>query len=107
MVNRSHTAVLEKNLSISGVFATEPYEIGWAKECVLFVRTLNGEFNDSVLMVQISPDGIHWVDEGTTISLKKGQELAFTKIEKFGNWIRIRGETLNRITVIITLSMKE
>ena len=107
MVNRSHTAVLEKNLSVSGAFATEPYEIGWARECVLFVRALRGEFDDSLLMVQISPDGIHWIDEGTTICLKKGQKLAFAKIDKFGNWIRISGETSGRITIIITLAMKE
>jgi hypothetical protein len=41
--------------------------------------------------VQISPDGIHWVDEGAELTLRAGQELSFARIREFGGLLRLAG----------------
>ena len=39
-MRESFTAVLERNRTLAGEFATEPYEAAWAAEARWFVRTL-------------------------------------------------------------------
>ena len=76
-MRQSHTAVVERNQLWEGEFATEPYEAGWSHEAIFFVQILRFEEEDSQpnplidveLQVQISPDGIHWCDEGSRMNL--------------------------------------
>jgi hypothetical protein len=87
------TAVIERAEPLGETFATEPYEGGWAEEAVLFIRTLEGTDPTTILRarVQISPDGIHWVDEGTDFPPLAGEGLVFARIGRFGNWLRVAG----------------
>jgi len=92
MLRHSVTAIVARNEPWSGKVATEPYEAGWATEAVIFVRALSAaKVPSSVkLKVQISPDGMRWVDEGTRFAMPgKADAVTFAKVREFGNWLRI------------------
>ena len=86
-----HTAVLERNGRFSGDFATEPYEAGWAEEAIFFVNIDEVEGAEPALtgQVQISPDGITWIDEGTPLPAIRQTGVVFTRVRLFGNWLRL------------------
>ena len=107
MVRRSYTAVVERNVQWSGTFATEPYEVGWASEAIFFIRVLEGSGAGVDAKVQITPDGMHWCDEGSTVRLPEQGLTAFCKVTHFGNWIRLTGEAETEVKVLVTLSLKE
>src|SRR4051794_33857596 len=90
-MRRSYTAVIERGEPLAGEWATEPYEVGWATEALFFVRVLDGPPDTRLdARVQLSPDGIHWLDEGTTLpALRDG--MAFVRVRAFGNWLRLAG----------------
>ena len=108
---KSYTAVVERNTQWAGELATEPYESAWASEAIFFIRALDKPtIGTSQARVQISPDGMHWVDEGTSITLPtKQDEVSFCKINHFGGWLRLYGELPEdeRIKVIVYLMLKE
>ena len=93
MPRQVYTAVVERNVTWEGVYATEPYEVGWAAEALVFIRCLDGGVVGRSAAVQISPDGINWLDEGTHIPLP-GQTDALTsaRVTHFGNWLRLAGK---------------
>ena len=107
MVRKSYNAVVERNVEWHGVFSTEPYEAAWASEAIFFIRSLEGSGNGSMAKVQITPDGMHWCDEGTTIILPDHGETTFCKVGHFGGWVRLVGETTSSMKVLVTLSLKE
>lgn len=105
----SYTAVLERNTAWEGAFATEPYEGSWASEAVFFVRAL-ATGAETTARVQISPDGIHWCDEGTLLTLPgEVDALAFCRVSHFGGWLRLAGTIPagQQSTVIVYLCLKE
>lgn len=111
----SYTAVVERNREWQDKFATEPYEAAWASEAIFFIRALAVEGTHASTdriqaRVQISPDGIHWVDEGTEIALPTAQDdVTFCKVIHFGGWLRLCGELQPdiKIRVIVYLALKE
>lgn len=110
VVRSSYTAVLERGEPLQGDFATEPYEAGWASEALVFLRILEAPPGASLkARVQVSPDGLHWVDEGTIVpALEVG--LTFVRVREFGNWLRIAGTTApseDQVRALIYLSLKE
>lgn len=110
-VRRSYTAIVERNVRWQGEFASEPYEAAWASEAIFFVRALDvsGEFTGTA-RVQISADGIHWVDEDTEFDLPTAKnEVTFAKVSHFGGWLRIAGEvrTPAEVRVLVSLALKE
>lgn len=107
MVKKGYNAVVERNVEWNGVFTTEPYEAAWASEAIFFIRALRGSGNGVVAKVQITPDGMHWCDEGTTMTLPEEGETTFCKVSHFGGWLRLVGETKSLVTVLVTLSLKE
>ncbi len=110
MIRQNYTAVVERNTTFTGEFASEPYECGWAGEAIFFIRKLEtqGNVEGTRVRVQISPDGMRWCDEGTTIDLTSA-ELDFVRVKHFGNWLRIAGALPEgaSLTAIIALSLKE
>lgn len=113
-LRRSYTAVVERNVLWVGEFASEPYEAAWASEAIFFVRALevnpNGQAGSYVASVQISADGIRWVDEGTTINLPRTKdEVAFCKVSHFGGFLRLQGkiEAGDGIKALVSLALKE
>ena len=107
MVNKTYNAVVERNVVWAGDFATEPYECGWAREAIFFVRSLQGG-SAAHCRVQISADGMHWCDEGSIMELpRKADETTWCRVSHFGNWLRVAGNTgKDAVTVLVTLSMK-
>lgn len=110
-MRQSFTAVVERNVQWQGDFAVEPYEAAWATEAIYFVRALDATNvpNDAVARVQISPDGIQWCDEGTTVSLSPTAGVTFARISHFGGWLRLVGKLADgaQMTVIVYLALKE
>ena len=70
-LRESFTFPLERNVTWRGSFATEPAEAAWANEAIFFVRVLESEgpLDGAVARAQLSPDGMHWCDEGTVFPL--------------------------------------
>ncbi len=110
-MRRSATAVIERNVTWSGAFATEPWEAAWAGEAIFYVRQLQpGSVPREARLtarVQISPDGIRWVDEGGTLILEGADELAFVRVREFGGWLRLAGNATRPMQIIAYLSLKE
>lgn len=102
----SQTAVLERNTTFSGDFATEPFEAGWASEARWFFQVLSTDGSPQVeLATQVSPDGgvrRVEVDPGEAVG-----ELISWPVCDFGNWLRIRGSVAGgSVKVRIYLALK-
>ena len=111
MIRESHNAVVARNEDWQGAVATEPYEVGWAGEAIIFLRALDveGTAAGGALSVQISPDGMHWVDEGTRLALPaRRDEVTFARIREFGNWLRVAGTLPKgfKMRALVTISLK-
>lgn len=110
MLPENITAVIARNERWTGEAASEPYEAGWAREAVFFVRALKQPIGPAPSgWVEISPDGMHWVREGTEFSLPSELDgLAAIKIRHFGNWLRVatRFDDGAECTVLVTLHLK-
>ena len=110
-MRRSYTAVVERGEPLAGEWATEPYEVGWATEALFFLRLLEAPPGARLTArVQLSPDGMRWVDEGTTLPEPAAPEgLAFARVREFGNWLRLAGTVSGppAIRAIIYLTLKE
>ena len=109
-MRRSYTAVIEWGRPLAGDFATEPYEAGWASEAIYFVRLL--EPAPSLCLdahVEISPDGIHWIAEGTAIGPMSPDGIAFARVTNFGNWLRLVGSVrgVAELKAMVILALKE
>jgi hypothetical protein len=88
------TAVIARGDTWAGSFATEPYEAAWAARAIVFLRLLKAEgaAEGATIEIQISPDGQHWVGEGTTVALPTtSRPVTFAKVAHFGNWLRLAG----------------
>lgn len=111
MLRECQTAVVARNALWQGVVETEPYEAGWAQEMVIFLRLLeiDGDPAGTEAVVQISPDGLHWVDEGSRLSLPASIGLvSFVRLTHFGQYVRLRAEFLNGAAckVLVTINSK-
>jgi hypothetical protein len=92
-----YTSVVELRQPFRGMIASEPYECGWADEATFFitVEEEGAEFDEIDLQVQISPDGIRWVSEGTQVQLT-GPGLTACRVSHFGGWLRVSGNIRGR-----------
>lgn len=111
-MRQSHTAVIERNVVWRGEFASEPYEAAWAGEAIFFVRALAVDGMPAAVpaRVQISPDGMHWCDEGTSFDLPTAADaVTFVRVGHFGGWLRLVGSLPDSatLTVIVYLALKE
>lgn len=109
------TAVVERNVTWHGEFATEPWESAWASEAIFFVRVLSIEgvppSAGSMLAarVEISPDGTHWCDEGGDLEMGADAQMAAVRARHFGGWLRLAGQLAPGISlrVVTYLNLKE
>lgn len=110
MLRESLTAVIARNETWAGASATEPYEVGWATEAVFFVRALKaGKGAPVEAHVEISPDGMRWIREGTSLVLPTViDELAVARVRHFGNWLRLASDLPDQAeaTVLVSLHLK-
>lgn len=84
--------VLIRNQWVTEDFCTEPIETGWAGEATFFIEILatNEQFSALKAEVQISPNGISWVSEGTVFTDISEHGLYYKKINHFGGWLRLK-----------------
>lgn len=117
MIRENHTAVIARNERWNGTSATEPYEAGWATEAVIFVRALAIERSPEAAAdvlpptarVQMSADGMRWIDEGTTFPLPQSTDLdTCARIARFGNWLRVVADLPAGVAmkVLVTVHLK-
>ncbi|ASW09819.1 MULTISPECIES: hypothetical protein [unclassified Rhizobium] len=110
MLPENITAIIARNERWSGEAASEPYEAGWAREAVFFLRALKAPIGrPGKAFVEISPDGMRWVREGTEFDMPSEIDgLAAARIAHFGNWLRVaaRFEDGAECTVLLTLHLK-
>lgn len=114
MMRNTLTAVLVRGEWLQGAFETEPYEAAWAAEALFFVRVMGvrGAVSDGAAVdwkVQLSPDGIRWVDEGTVMHVGAQPEaLVFARVGHFGGWLRLVCQVPEGLEVqpVVTLSLK-
>ena len=109
-MRQSATATVELNTEWRGNFTAEPFEVAWASEAIYFIRALESEGVPSgiVARVQVSPDGVHWCDEGTLVPLPAAPGTTFVRVSHFGGWLRLVGEIPNgaQMKVIVHLVLK-
>jgi hypothetical protein len=105
----SNTVVLERLKDFSGPFETEPYEAGWAREAIFFLRVHSLAKGTALrAFAQISVDGIEWIDEGSVFPAIQATSSYFLKLTNFGGWLRLRtemegGAPAARITIQLVL----
>ena len=110
MLAESLSAVVARNETWRGSAATEPYEAGWAREALVFVRALKSPVGAlPEARIEISPDGMRWVAEGTTLALPESADrVTFARVRHFGNWLRVAADLPAgaEITVLVTIHLK-
>ncbi len=112
MIRNTYTAVLARGEIWEGEVFTEPYEAAWAGEAVFFVRVMRvtaGPGAVAMAQVQISPDGMHWVNEGTSMDIQAQVEaLSFARVGHFGGWLRLAVTVPagTAMQVVATLALK-
>ena len=110
MLPENITAIVARNERWAGKAASEPYEAGWAREAVFFVRALKEPLGTApTAWVEISPDGMRWVREGTEFQIPSAKDgIAVARLNNFGNWLRVatQFEEGAEFTVLVTLHLK-
>ncbi|MDR5699256.1 hypothetical protein [Agromyces aerolatus] len=83
------TSVVELRQDFASAIETHPFECGWAEEAIFFVEVHDASPGTTItLRVQLSPDGIRWLDEGTTLAVA---DSAFVRVTQFGGFLRLVG----------------
>ena len=112
LMRNAYTAVLARGDVWAGEVHTEPYEAAWAAEAVFFVYVMEvtqGNAAHAVARVQLSPDGLHWVDEGAQMQIEAHRDaLSFARVNNFGGWLRLSVIVPDGagIKVVATLALK-
>lgn len=111
MLAESYTAVIARGEDWVDGSTTEPYEGSWAREAILMLRTLeSGSLaKGSKAHVQVSLDGMHWVDEGTSLDIPTEIDgMSMARLTHFGHYLRLRAEMPANTTgfMLATLSLK-
>jgi len=110
MLPENLTAVVARNESWTGESATEPYEAGWAREAIVFVRALKEPTGPlPKARIEISADGMHWCAEGSEFALPATKDaVSFQRVTHFGNFLRVAASLPagGEITVLVTLHLK-
>ena len=110
MLPENITAVIARNERWTGDAASEPYEAGWAREAVFFIRALKQPVGTSPTgWIEMSPDGMRWLREGTEFPMPSQKDaIAVARLTCFGNWLRVatQFERGAESTVLVTIHLK-
>jgi len=111
MMRQSQSAVLERGCILGEEHATEPFEVAWASEARWFVQFYKPAAGTRVsFQVQISPDGIHWMDHESERIEADAEGWVTTSTSNFGFWLRLKTSRIageGSPTVKIYLELKE
>lgn len=110
MLPENITAIVARNERWQGAAASEPHEAGWAREAVIFIRALKTPQGPQPrARVEISPDGVRWVPEGTAAEMPPEKDgIAVLRVKHFGNWLRVAADFAPGAenTVLVTIHLK-
>lgn len=110
MLPENITAIVARNEHWTGTAVTEPFEAGWAREAIFFVRALKAPHGPQPdVFVEISSDGMHWLPEGTSVPLPEAKDACVAaRVSHFGNWLRLRATFADgaSTTLLATLHLK-
>jgi len=109
-MNQFAVSVLETKKVFSKPFSTHPMECGWAKEAMFFIRAeeIQGKNPELTAKVQLSMDGVDWIDEGRSIRPIESIGIYFCRVTHFGGWLRLQcnikgSEAHFKVTIQLTL----
>jgi hypothetical protein len=105
-----YMTVIQRRDDYEGAFATEPFEAAWAGEAIFFVRVEKIHAETVVnARVQISADGLNWIDEGTALAPQSAEGDSFIRVSHFGGWLRLAGEVSGSgpAQLTVQLALKE
>lgn len=85
------TTVIDFKYVYEGDFQSAPFEAAWASEAIYFLRIEEIDGAQAALRakVQISVDGLHWIDEGTTGGPFTQPGDYFLRVRHFGGYLRL------------------
>lgn len=110
MLPETITAIVARNERWTGKAASEPYEAGWAREAVIFLRALKPPQGPQPrLRVEMSPDGMRWLPEGSETDMPTAQDgIAMLRVKHFGNWLRVAADFAegSESTVLVSIHLK-
>ena len=106
------TTAVEQRKDFTDSFSTHPMEAGWAGEALFFitVENVSGEAPMLKAKVQVSADGLNWLDEGTEFPPISEQGHYFARVGHFGGWLRLQCEIIGRgslFNLTVHLALKE
>jgi hypothetical protein len=100
--------VVQRRDEFEGEFATEPFEAAWASEAIFFVRTEEIDEGSTIrARVQLSADGLRWIDEGTDLHPITTLGDTFVRVSRFGGWLRLAGDVSGSARLTVQLALKE
>lgn len=100
--------VVQRRDNFEGDFASEPFEAAWASEAILFLRTEKLGVGSTIdARVQISADGMNWMDEGTAFATQTAPGNDFVRVSHFGGWLRIQGFVEGAAQITLQIALKE
>lgn len=107
-MRESQTAVLERGAVLHDQLATEPFEVAWADQARWFVQFLTPDDAEVTISVQVSPDGLAWVDHELEPRIVTAEGLATVSVSELGHWLRLvlhrtGGSTPPRTRIYLTL----
>lgn len=89
-------SAVERRITVTEQFDSQPMEAGWASEAIFFIWVEEISIPaDLTVLVQISPDGINWIDENDLRIIISRPGYYSVKAVHFGNWLRVRGVASN------------
>jgi hypothetical protein len=110
MINQSYLSIVARNEDWREDWSSEPQECSWASEAIFFVRVLKSDPSSGPVTarVQMSPDGLHWIDEGTVLEIPAAEGVVFSRVRHFGGWLRLAGTMqAGALRVLCYLHLKE
>jgi hypothetical protein len=86
-------SAVERRICFKGNITSHPMEAGWASEAIFFliVEEIKGAATLKA-HVEISPDGINWIKEGSIFPDITAPGYYCCKVSHFGNWLRVHGD---------------
>jgi len=104
-------AVVERREPFVAIVQTHPFEAAWASEAIFFLRVESSDPAATLTAkVQISADGVRWIDEGTEFAPIAGTGDYFVRVGHLGGWLRLDGTITGgtaAMSLTVQLALKE
>jgi hypothetical protein len=106
-VKNFHSSVTDLREPFHQTISSFPYETGWADEAIYFITAESATPSTAKirLRVQLSADGLRWLDEGTVVELT-GPSSAFARVSHFGGFLRLAGDVVDDVDPSCTLTVR-